>query len=76
MILQSLAAAENRGTEEVEMTELIRMAGLSATIFKLHAQKLDDENLISVSYYGTGERIYRITAEGVGWLDENRLMPD
>jgi hypothetical protein len=76
MILQSLATAENRGTEEVEMTELIRMSGLSATMFKLHSQKLDDENLVYVSYYGNGDRIYRITPEGVGWLDQNGLMPD
>lgn len=76
MILQSLAASENRGQEEVEMAELIRMSGLPPTAFKLHAQKLDDENLIYVGYYGNGDRMYRITSEGVGWLDENSLVPD
>jgi hypothetical protein len=75
-ILQSLAASENRGREEVEMSELIRTSGLSATVFKLHSQKLDDENLVNVSYYGNGDRIYRISPDGVSWLDENGLMPD
>jgi TIR domain len=77
-ILQALAAFGNQhGEEYVRGPDAPRMCGLKPMIFKHHAEKLVEADLINVSYWsdeGDGSH-YQITGEGAGWLLERGLMP-
>jgi hypothetical protein len=75
-ILQMLARFGNEyGDEYVDGPDAPGMCALKPMVFKHHAEQLDEDSLITSSYWGEGMH-YKITGDGAGWLIEHGLMPE
>jgi hypothetical protein len=76
-ILQALAAFGNqRGQDEYLSTEeAAGMSELRPMVFKHHAERLEEKELLHVAYWSEG-RHYKISGAGAGWLIERNLMPE
>jgi TIR domain len=77
MILQALAAFGNQSGQDEYLSaeEAASMSELRPMVFKHHAGRLSEMELVQVGYWSEG-RHYKITGQGAGWLIERNLMPE
>jgi len=78
-ILQALAAHANRTSsyndEAVHIDLLPALSGVRPARLKFFLDRLKERDFVHVSYYSGGPDV-RLLADGAGWLERKRLMPD
>jgi len=74
-VLRMLAQVQNARQDDIFEFDAAHACGLTPAICKYHAHKLYDAGLVHISQYGPGAH-YNITPDGLGWLIDNKQMPD
>ena len=73
-ILQVLAAAKDRGKQDLQPAQVARLSRLQPTALSYHAEELKRHGLIASGFDGDGE-FWSITPVGAGWLHLRNAIP-